>query len=220
MTSTYLSVASPVYRHFEPEFVHGITTLGRVLNHRAHVEFGIVQGDSLLERARNTLVHNFKKRAEELQMDEAYLLFIDADTVFAGVDILSILDIADSLENREFIIGTQIPQRIVKRATAENPRETDVSPSLYEVDSVGMGFTLISAQAIRKTEESCDWFNGRSGDLVARFFHNSLDSATNDLHGEDITFCIKARKMGVPVYVAKNIFPGHVTTGVKTFEYD
>ena len=140
-------------------------------------------------------------------MGADYLLFIDDDQTFTEADVLKIIQ-----AQKPVIAGTvymRIPPYrtcLFKWASEEDRLKHEAGDKsiglqnqegfegrgIIEVDAVGFGFVCIQTEVLRKTPKP--WFTWETGGL-----------------GEDITFCLKAKKAGFKIYAHTDIDIGHMT---------
>lgn len=102
MTSVF--IATPMYGGlcYGGYMVGMLDTLDRLKDHNIKLYYNELCNESLITRGRNRLVHNF------LQSDAEYLLFIDADILFNGNDVLKILS-----HEKDIVCGLY-PKKVIK----------------------------------------------------------------------------------------------------------
>jgi len=184
-------IAIPVYDKPEVETVISLFDTTVDTKHKIKLWF---QSNSLVHRSRSMLAD----RALELDMD--YLLFIDADMKFPP-DALDRL-VAHNVD----VVGALCTMRqppclptIGKFTKDEQGNCTGVSTilkypdnALFEVDSIGMAFTLISRRALEAVRKAAR--TPKSGSFRFEELQNGGELP------EDSAFCYRAKQAGMKVY--------------------
>jgi GT2 family glycosyltransferase len=163
----------------------------------------------LLALGRNTLTTHF------LQTDVEWLCMVDTDIVFAGDTADRLLASADPAERP--VVGSlyhvfehdrPVPATWYNAAQAPvlDLRNKDVGEDcgLVEVTATGCGFLLVHRDVFLKIREEGDgepcWFR-----------EATIDG--KDI-GEDVSFCLRVRMCGWPVYVNTDLQVGHIKHGM------
>jgi hypothetical protein len=84
----------------------------------------------------------------------------------------------------------------------------DKSTKMLEVDAIGTGFMLLSRKAIKDIAEAYhpeDFKNSGNG-----WWFEYIRTPKGGEWGEDISFCWKAKRIGLKVYCDLTVNPGHV----------
>ncbi len=147
-----------------------------------------------------------------IDIGATHLLFIDDDMVFPkeALDLLLAhdKDIIGGLYYKRFpphspVIYKQQGDRLI--VPSDFPKD-----KLFEVDSIGTGFLLIKMEVFKNSHPPFFYY-GKASDFKLK---------QNDLFdlGEDTTFCLKARKEGLKIWVDPTIHLGH--RGFKVFTKD
>lgn len=174
-----------------------------------------VESGPRIATARNALVRQFLKKEE--WKDAEWLLMMDADMTFNPTAIARIFDGVRN-ENGQItqpIVGglcfggghsTIVPTmyRIVDPSTNNGEAVEFITDfedgELVEVDATGAAFILIHRGVLEQMslahEDPAPWF--AESIYLGREF------------GEDWTFCIRARSMGLPIYVNTAVKIGHL----------
>lgn len=164
-----------------------------------------VSGGPLIARLRNMIVQHF------LDTDSQWLLFVDSDMTWDKNTIHQLYSHADPIKApivSGFTCGLNVDGTIVSTLGIKVPDQgdelmfafpTDVD-KLVEVDTVGTGFVLIHRDVFIKVrdeikDEHFPWFNE--------------DVYLSRPRGEDQSFCLRARSLGIPVHVHTGIPVGH-----------
>jgi len=154
-----------------------------------------------------------------------HMLFIDADMGFPPELVL------DMLLFDQPIVGTVYPQRKMPLSWAGSgtgEAMTERRGDFMKVEGVGFGCTLIRRDAITKMIEAYpelidnrihlhpagDMLRSQGTNRLLRFFEK-LDLPERGLISEDLSFCIRARKLGLDIWA--NI--GHKMSHVGPFDY-
>lgn len=162
---------------------------------RGKVDVAIVDG-SLIYDARDTIA----KQAVELGYD--YVLFVDSDMVFTADDVKKLL-----AHDADIVTGRYVSRRgecqnviyskiIMQRRFPFRAARliVDTATSGYApVAACGFGFCLIKCSVIKS--------------MLKRY--KSLFEPFKGV-GEDIAFCIRARKCGYTLYIDRDIKLGHI----------
>jgi len=126
-----------------------------------------------------------------IEQNCTHLLWIDSDMQF-GPDALNRL-----LKHKKDIIAGLFFQKYQPYAPALSINDEHPIPKkLTKVDWVGLGFTLINIEVFKNMPRP--WFE--------------LDFNPKHIVGEDILWCLKARKLGYDIWVDPNIHIGHLLT--------
>ena len=201
--------------------------------HNIDVAFSFMFNESLITRARNSLVNAF------LKSDATHLMFIDADIRFRSEDILRMIE-ADV-----DVIGGIYPKKeinwdTVKRAM-DNGVENDhlkyytgsfvVNLVGYagevtvpvnepvEIFNAGTGFLLIKREVFDQLADKVPEYKNDVRDLgntmqgqetIKEYFATSIEPETGRLLSEDYHFCYIWRKHGGKVYAAPWAVLGHM----------
>jgi hypothetical protein len=159
----------------------------------------------LIALARNNLVARFLERGQE-----DWLWCLDTDIVFSQDCINQLMAVADPV-NKPIVSALYYTIMNGRRAVTiydENPEfpETFDSPIDYpdsevvKVDGTGAGCLLIHRSVLEKIYEDNDkeqcWFR----EMVIN----------KKVIGEDLSFAVRARRSGFPIYVHTGVQVGHI----------
>jgi len=199
------------------------------------VAFSFMFNESLIQRARNSLVNVFMNKSEC-----THLMFIDADIRFNPADILTMLE-----ADKDIICGIYPKKEInwngVKRAQENGyavdtwkhftgsmvvnlvdyvgevtvPRDQPV-----EVFAGGTGFMLIKREVFEQLKDKVASYVNDVGDLsgtlkadrIHEYFPVFIEKETERLLSEDYAFCKIARDNGIKIYAAPWVHLGHFGT--------
>lgn len=163
----------------------------------------ITVGGSLVAAARNTIVRRALAGAAE------WVLQLDADMSFEPDLIVALLAHADATDRPivgglAFKVhrGGQVEPTMYRLQTEPATHLSVVSEwqdgALVEVDATGAACLLVHRSVYEKLDDGTHspWFD--DADLAGERI------------GEDISFCLRARRAGFPVYVATAVEVGHV----------
>jgi hypothetical protein len=218
-------IATPMYGGMcTGQYTQGLLDLVNALNSSGHSAlYGKTYNESLITRARNTLVNEF------LNTDADYLLFIDADQGFNSYEILKMI------ESDVELIGAIYPMKSINwlrvqsalesgvqvkelekytghfsanLKTDENNSVTIVLDKPLQVDNVATGMMLIKREVFEKMIPSTKTYAGAasSGQIDFNkkhyeFFKTEIDE-NGILLSEDYYFCKKWEDLGGKVYAA------------------
>jgi len=197
--------------------------------------FSFMFNESLIQRARNGLVHAFLNKSEC-----THLMFIDADIRFNPADILTMLE-----ADKDIICGIYPKKEInwqgVKRAQEAGydvdtwkhftgsmvvnlvdyekqvtvPRDQPI-----EVFAGGTGFMLIKREVFLQLQDKVKSYVNDVGDLsgtlkqdrIYEYFPVFIEEGTERLLSEDYAFCKIARDNGIKIHAAPWVHLGHFGT--------
>lgn len=201
-------------------------------------KFSYLSNESLITRARNTLVRTF------LNTDFTHMIFIDADIMFNPMDIIKMIEV-----NKDIICGLYplkainwdsvrigvergIPNKELKHYTGKfvvDLKEGDHNRPIkddepFEIKHGGTGFMLIKREVFNKLYPICPKYNNddinmhyvkdapKYNEQMTEYFATSIDTKTNRYLSEDYHFCKIARENGMQVWAAPWAQLGHVGT--------
>lgn len=154
-----------------------------------------------------------------LERREPWLLLVDTDMVFAP-DALDRLLAAADRKARPIVGGLCFSQgndgplstmyELVPHADGAGTfarRQTWPEDALVEVSATGAAFLLVHRYVLEHIANR-GWGNPRKRDPVCPWFRESTMGTR--LMGEDLTFCVRARSAGYPVFVHTGIQIGHM----------
>lgn len=215
-----LTIATPMYGgNCKGVYTEALINLIFQLSNRGHqVRYIKIYNESLITRARNTLVREF------LTTDDDALLFIDADHSFDVSHVIKMI------ESGHDLIGAIYPMKninwgMVKEAAIRG--EEDLAPysgffsanlkqgtnkvvvdQPLEVDNVGTGMMFISRKVFDTMAPHCETYayHGSDGLMkldqrVIEFFKTEIDEI-GVLLSEDFYFCRQWQRLGGKVYAA------------------
>jgi hypothetical protein len=152
-----------------------------------------------------------------VELGATHVLWIDADMTFPADALLKLLTRMEANPDAD-IIGVNYsnrslpPQYVALKVTGRKGGEkqrletTEDSHGLEEVEALGLGFCLMTVEALTS--------------VSAPVFEYKWDPGTKNWVGEDVLFCERAREAGMHVYVDHDLSKecGHV--GAFTFTLD
>lgn len=216
-----ICIATPMYGgNAKSMYVASVIELLNKLVINGHQAFQtVITNESLITRARNSLVHEF------LKSDADAILFIDADHGFFADDILRMI------ESGKDLIGGIYPMKAInwpnvrKAALAgrENLEEyagyfavnflseaqTFQYYEPFKVRDIGTGMMFITRKVFEEVKPLCKQYrnnsinNGRIEDTyITEYFTTMIDPDDNILLSEDYAFCYMWRSLGNDVYAA------------------
>jgi GT2 family glycosyltransferase len=182
-------IAIPFFGDVDVEFLSSLTSLDKPGGRGAIVYAKTIR--TLIIPARNLLAQS------ALDYDSQFLLFIDSDMVFGSESLMRLLTRA--ADKNVSIVGAISYKRktpyeaCIVRRIGSKWRYCDSSgpPGMYEVDGIGMAFTLIKTQVFKDLEKPYFYAN-RSG------------------LREDLNFCWNAKKAGHRIFVDTSVQVGHL----------
>ena len=220
-----ICIATPMYGgNAKSTYVTSVSDLVYELAQRgwsvAQMHIG---NESLITRARNSLVHNFMTKME----DYSHLLFIDADHGFIAKDV------AQMVESGKDIIGGIYPMKginweAVRKAAIlgkknlelysgsfalnllDEPQDFNTNEP-FKVRDIGTGMMCISRKVFEDLKPHCKTYIASGlgkevapGEEVVEYFTTKVDdeSGVNVLLSEDYAFCKMWRDLGNEVWAA------------------
>ncbi|CAB4184605.1 hypothetical protein UFOVP1627_16 [uncultured Caudovirales phage] len=235
---THIFVATPMYGgQCFGFYTQSILLLNRELNAAGmDVGFSFMFNESLITRARNSLVKSFLDTPEA-----THLLFIDADIKFFPEQVIPMI-----AANKDIICGIypkkEISWPLVRRAIEEGVSDDElkyhtgsfvvnlvdysgeVTVPVHEPVEIwngGTGFMLIKRSVFKKLASKVPSYTNNIVDLsksqepgiqIKEYFTTSIEEETNILLSEDYHFCKLARKHGIKIWAAPWVQLGHVGT--------
>jgi len=172
--------------------------------------------ESLIQRGRNTIAHEF------LKTNGDFLMFIDADQKFVPNDI------AKMIKADKGIIGGAVPMkginwdRVRQGANDKHPR-LDLLTGIFNVNKlpghemqdinvpfqvkhVGTGFMLIARHVFDRLKPHVGWYQ-KDNERHHDYF--KVQNVNNELLSEDYNFCHMYREHGGTVWLAPWCEVGH-----------
>lgn len=222
-------IATPMYGgNCKAVYTQSLIHLVTALQEKGYeVAYDYTMNESLITRARNTLVDGF------LQTNYNGLLFIDSDHGFDVEDVIRMI------ESGKDIISAVAPMKEINWEAAKLAYEfgeNDLSPyagyfamnfdksvdeiSLdkpTEVENIGTGLMYISRKVFEKLAPMCKtYFRAERGsgtiqkdkEKIVEFFYTDIDK-NGILLSEDFQFCRMWRSLGNKVYAAPWVYITH-----------
>lgn len=191
-------------------------------------DFFTLSNDSLVQRARNILVHRARN-----DPSTTHILFVDADIGFHADDVLKMLTL-----DRDIVVGAYSRKSIewdkVRRAIKEDKPDienyaastfvlglegivdiaTVRNQHLLEIKRAGTGFLLVKKSVFDLLEQSPHTIryknsmsilsdqHVKNGEKITAFFHCPIDLIEDDLISEDYYFFDSWRRIGGKLYLA------------------
>ena len=233
----HIFVATPCYGGMcTGFFTQSLLQTPPILN-QAGVNFSFCSmfNESLIQRARNALAHQFL-----LKPECTHLMFIDADIRFDANDILAMLkadkDIICGIYPKKEINWVTVHQAaaggvppdqlknytgsfVVNFVNGGNQQTVDLY-SPMEVENGGTGFMLIRRNVLETLQKEVPSYINDVADLsgtqgperIHEFFPVFIQKETQRLLSEDYAFCQIARKAGFKIYAAPWAKLAHIGT--------
>lgn len=231
----HVFIATPMYggmcTGFYTQSMLQVPTIAR--NAGIEVSFSFMFNESLIQRARNALVHAFSKRPEC-----THLMFIDADIKFNPADIVSLV-----MADKDIICGIypkkEINWGLVHASANEGVPANELArytgcmvvnlldyqgqvvvpvDKPLRVMNGGTGFMLIKREVFEKLSKKVKTYRNDVGDLggtvkpqdlIYEFFPVMIEKESNRLLSEDYAFCKIARDNKIDVWAAPWVQLGH-----------
>jgi hypothetical protein len=213
-------IGSPVYANLmNCEYVDGIVQL---VHRAAKGEFNLVRppviGDSLVTRARNSVLHAF------FHTGATHLMWIDSDIGFTADDVLSLVN-----SGYDFTCGAY-PKKKQPQPASGADMEYIIGRSADEavdkngwqsVDVCGTGFMCWTRKAAERLLERARLLPYKHASFEDKFeyrvFHNDIAEDMVYL-SEDYWVCLEWRRMAERIWLNPNIKLSHA--GIATWKGD
>jgi hypothetical protein len=197
--------------------------------------FTCMLNESLIQRARNALAHQFLKNDQF-----SHLMFIDSDIQFNPHDIVKMVqadvDVICGIYPKKEINWVQVKAAVERGVPVEQLKHYTGSHVVNLVDysstttvpidkpveiwNGGTGFMLIKRHVLANMSQLVPSYNNDvldlsgnlSMDVIAELFPVFIDPDSNRLLSEDYGFCKKVRDAGYKVYAAPWARLGHYGT--------
>ena len=172
-----------------------------------------------------TYVHTARNRLvyDAVAAEATHLMFIDADMQFKPnafnemmeKSIKRNLDLVGGLYVSRFNEKTNIIKKIIKPKDGEpflqDIKELPTTKDLFEVDVIGTGFLLIKMDVFKKLNPPFFYYTSPK-----EFGMKEVPFPNSEL-GEDVVFCLNAKKSGFQIFCDPTIELGHV--GDRTYRH-
>jgi GT2 family glycosyltransferase len=141
---------------------------------------------------------------ERARFEKQDLLFIDSDMVFTQEDVKKMEEL---LKTHDIVSGVCVmswkgnPPAIFKKIDG-GFRSCDIEKELFEIDACGAAFLGISNKVIN---------------FLVEPFEPIVEGKFGQKHGEDISFCIRAKQAGFKIFCEPTLLIGHIKTDVKYY---
>lgn len=171
-----------------------------------------LNGDSLVTRARNKVVHKF------LQTDYPYLLFVDNDILFTPGDIVRLRN------NNLPICGGVYFKKKIPYSPVSN-RSLEQKGHMHKMQETGTGFLMIHREVFEKIAEAePEHFYSGDGDEEksdSYYDYFRVGVVNGRYLSEDYYFCYLARRYGYDIWLDTSIYVRHVGRAIYPFkDYD
>lgn len=182
-----------------------IDTVKESIEKGIHVHAIYTSYDSLVQRARNSLV--------KLALDGGYddLFFIDSDVEWETEWFFNLLDRPEPIVGGALVKKTDKEGYTIKLLDKELKYSED--KKIIEVDGVGTGFLKISRFALEKLWAASDEYVSE-GETNRMIF--DIKVVNGDLISEDFVLCNKWKSLGYKVWADPTITCNHI--GIKKFK--
>lgn len=235
-------IATPCYggMMMEPYFKSVLRLVFFADKHGIPLQFGTIANESLVTRARNTLVAFF------MQSDATHLLFIDGDIEFKVEDFLRLYgadkDVVVGAYPKKGLAWNQIKNFVLSTPNCDpstipaagadyainfqfkDPaaKTVEIENGLVRVKDAGTGFMMIKREVIQKMMDNhpeLKYNNDLNVDKsIDKFsfalFDTMIEESSKRYLSEDYTFCRRWQNMGGEIWLDPSISLNHYgTTG-------
>ncbi len=209
-------------------YLHGILRfLALAKKENVHVHINTLGNESLITRARNTLVSDFLDLDEKDKSKFTHLMFIDSDIEFNESAIMNLIlskhDIATGIYPGKMIDWdfvkllaknndlNNLEERSLKyNINLAKHKDIKIKDGFIEVLDAATGFMCIKKEVFYKLKDKFpnlkytnpQFRNGKtiSSNNNYAFFDCSIDEKTNYYLSEDYSFCRLCQKIGIKIY--------------------
>ncbi len=162
------------------------------------VRVGLLGGDSLITRARNTLVAQF------LGTDADYLFFIDADIEFNVEQVHAMVEFDQDFVAGLYPLKTYMKGRLCYVGKPEE--EPEQRGRFVTGEYVGTGFMCLKRKAIQKIVENCKSYTDAHAYAHGSIKEDGYEVFETGIYkgvylSEDFMFCKKWRDMGGTIWL-------------------
>jgi predicted O-methyltransferase YrrM len=186
-----ITIGTPHNRDLSPEYVMSLVNLLGGMIGKANVKLKFFQS-CLVHVGRNTIGNNLKTD---------YLLFIDSDIMFPSWALERLLS-----RNKDIVGGMYFkklpPHQPLVYVYKKNKWSYETIPNpptqLFECQGIGTGFLLIKRKVLKDLYDKK--FARKNG-----FPFNFIQKPDGNDIGEDLAFCIRARKKGYKIWCDPSI---------------
>jgi GT2 family glycosyltransferase len=145
----------------------------------------------------------FKITLDALKAKCTHLLFVDSDMKFPRDTLQKLLSHKKDIVSVLYNTKENPPNSVVKfmdgdKRIVGGTFQRDDFPELFECYAVGFGCTLIDLKILEHIE--LPWYS----------FEWEVDKKNTQMTGEDVYFCVKARKAGFTTWCDPTIQTGHI----------
>lgn len=190
------------YGTTEDETVISLEALRTFRNYKYEVVY--LKGDALIGRSRSRAATQFLKAN-----NAPYMFFIDTDIVFTPEDIDKLYTAMQ--QGRDVIAGAySVASGEFLAVKAAHPVTFD--GSIAEMEYVSTGFMGISRNALQKVRDGLSLPVCHAGERfeLFPFFESGALPEQGIYISEDWDWCLKCKKVGIPVYLHTGVMVGHV----------
>lgn len=196
-------IAIPAYGNVPVELLHSLWDAQPVLaEHGILTELLIASGGCHVDDVRNLLLACF------LESDCEQFVFIDDDTRFNALDLVTLINI-----DKDVAAGI-CPKKTYPLDFAFRPIPgAKVETGLIEVEGVGAAFLKISRAAVQKLSDTAEHYTSKIGGIdkdIPLIFERTLEDGFR--WGGDYSFCHKWARLGGKMFVDTEMTFGHVGT--------
>jgi hypothetical protein len=207
-----IAVGTPMYEgKCHGEYAMGCSELsGACFDLKIPITFLYIYNSSMLAAARNMIVNNF------LKTDFTHLIFIDSDTRFKALDVLTL-----ALFDEDIITApVMLKQKESKYNFELSDGEKLDLTKLLDVKHAGTGFSMIKRAVFENYRDSYPHLecSNAEGDKSFRWFDYGIRESDGVYLGEDVFFMENALRMGFKIKLCPWLKLGHI--GSKTYEGD
>lgn len=169
---------------------------------RAGIDYNMVEGQSLISRARSHM-------ATALHQRYSHIVWVDADVVFTYEQVHELLRLS-ALHNA--IVSGFYPKRsshdrgwCLSLAPSELRLLKETPENMSELTACGFGFVVTPSWVFPAMAEH---FDMKEADGIVPYFLPMLGER-GEFWGEDYSFCARARKLPIVILAARNVVLAH-----------
>ena len=222
-------IATPCYGgQLTEAYLHGIlSTTVKAQQKGIQVHLNTMGNESLITRARNTLVTQFLDHSEKDPSKFTHLLFIDSDIGFSAENVIRLVesghDVCAGIYPRKSIDWKSVPKFVKETGEKDleskalgynlnfaEPLSISVKNGFTEVLDAATGFMCIKKEVFDKMKEAYPNLKYTSDQIINNerfssnncfaFFDCIIDEKSNRYLSEDYAFCRLWQKIGGKIF--------------------
>jgi hypothetical protein len=199
-----IAIGIPHYDMFTWDAVQSLLFMVKKTNHAMHI---IAEKSPYIHKSRNAAF----KEAQNVGAD--YLLMVDCDMSYPDNALQKLIDldkdVASGMYYKRPFPHYPLAYEWTGKEDDVHRNIVDIPEEPFKIDSVGTGFMLISKRVLDL------WTPDVYAEHGKPFSHKTYDDGLGgETIGEDTSFCMRCRDLGIEVWVDPTIELGHIGSQV------